>query len=129
MNCKLVTTAKCVRVIKVSTEFLSPFFNNIMHEAFCAQLSSLANYTAEILFFFWSLIHDSYSEFVLTLLAVLTVVWTLAVTTLNLLLCFASSGQNGLTDDKQDNTTVFTKILDSLLDGYDNRLRPGLGGQ
>lgn len=115
--------------MKVSTEFLSQFFNNIMHEAFCAQLSSLANYTAEILFFFWSLIHDSYSEFVLTLLAVLTVVWTLAVTTLNLLLCFASSGQNGLTDDKQDNTTVFTKILDSLLDGYDNRLRPGLGGQ
>uniref|UniRef100_A0A3B4G6Y9 Gamma-aminobutyric acid receptor subunit alpha-1-like n=1 Tax=Pundamilia nyererei TaxID=303518 RepID=A0A3B4G6Y9_9CICH len=26
-----------------------------------------------------------------------------------------------------NNTTVFTKILDSLLDGYDNRLRPGLG--
>lgn len=24
--------------------------------------------------------------------------------------------------------TTFTKILDSLLDGYDNRLRPGLGG-
>ncbi|KAG7232622.1 hypothetical protein INR49_008295, partial [Caranx melampygus] len=23
--------------------------------------------------------------------------------------------------------TTFTKILDSLLDGYDNRLRPGLG--
>lgn len=115
--------------MKVSTRFLSPFFNNIMHEAFCAQRSGLASYTAEILFFFWSLIHDSYSEFVLTLLAVLTVVWTLAVTTLNLLLCFASSGQNGLTDDKQDNTTVFTKILDSLLDGYDNRLRPGLGGQ
>ncbi|KAK5885808.1 hypothetical protein CesoFtcFv8_016906 [Champsocephalus esox] len=25
------------------------------------------------------------------------------------------------------NITTFTKILDSLLDGYDNRLRPGLG--
>lgn len=25
--------------------------------------------------------------------------------------------------------TTFTKILDSLLDGYDNRLRPGLGGK
>lgn len=49
--------------------------------------------------------------------------------TLNLLLCFASSGQNGMTDEQKDNTTVFTKILDSLLDGYDNRLRPGLGGQ
>ncbi|GAA6110391.1 gamma-aminobutyric acid receptor subunit alpha-5 isoform X1 [Tachysurus ichikawai] len=27
-----------------------------------------------------------------------------------------------------DNITVFTRILDRLLDGYDNRLRPGLGG-
>ncbi|XP_068449202.1 gamma-aminobutyric acid receptor subunit alpha-5 isoform X1 [Clinocottus analis] len=26
-----------------------------------------------------------------------------------------------------DNITVFTRILDGLLDGYDNRLRPGLG--
>lgn len=25
--------------------------------------------------------------------------------------------------------TLFTRILDSLLDGYDNRLRPGLGGK
>lgn len=53
---------------------------------------------------------------------------TLAAT-LNLVLCFGSSGQNGMTDEQKDNTTVFTKILDSLLDGYDNRLRPGLGGQ
>ncbi|XP_036379434.1 gamma-aminobutyric acid receptor subunit alpha-3-like [Megalops cyprinoides] len=29
--------------------------------------------------------------------------------------------------DSKDNTTIFTKILDRLLDGYDNRLRPGLG--
>ena len=34
-----------------------------------------------------------------------------------------------MTDEQKDNTTVFTKILDSLLDGYDNRLRPGLGGR
>lgn len=61
VNCKLVTTAKCVRVIKVSTEFLSPFFNNIMHEAFCAQRSDLANYTAEILFFF--LVFDTWFIF------------------------------------------------------------------
>lgn len=27
------------------------------------------------------------------------------------------------------NITLFTRILDSLLDGYDNRLRPGLGGK
>ncbi|KAI5096274.1 gamma-aminobutyric acid receptor subunit alpha-1 precursor [Silurus meridionalis] len=36
------------------------------------------------------------------------------------------SNQNG-SDEQKDNTTVFTRILDSLLDGYDNRLRPGLG--
>ena len=46
----------------------------------------------------------------------------------NLFSCFVSAGQNGMTDEQKDNTTVFTKILDSLLDGYDNRLRPGLGG-
>ncbi|XP_078457394.1 gamma-aminobutyric acid receptor subunit alpha-1-like isoform X4 [Lampetra planeri] len=28
----------------------------------------------------------------------------------------------------QDDTAVFTQILDRLLDGYDNRLRPGLSG-
>nr|XP_014350957.1 PREDICTED: gamma-aminobutyric acid receptor subunit alpha-3-like [Latimeria chalumnae] len=30
-------------------------------------------------------------------------------------------------DDNKDNSTIFTRILDRLLDGYDNRLRPGLG--
>ncbi|KAG7464565.1 hypothetical protein MATL_G00166910 [Megalops atlanticus] len=30
-------------------------------------------------------------------------------------------------DDGKDNITIFTRILDRLLDGYDNRLRPGLG--
>ena len=28
-----------------------------------------------------------------------------------------------------NNITIFTRILDGLLDGYDNRLRPGLGGR
>lgn len=28
----------------------------------------------------------------------------------------------------KNNITLFTRILDRLLDGYDNRLRPGLGG-
>lgn len=46
---------------------------------------------------------------------------------LPILLLLLSSGQNGVAGE--GNTTVFTKILDSLLDGYDNRLRPGLGGQ
>lgn len=45
----------------------------------------------------------------------------------HLLFCIVSSNQN--TDEQKDNTTVFTRILDSLLDGYDNRLRPGLGGR
>lgn len=36
-----------------------------------------------------------------------------------------SSEKEGVTND---NSTVFTRILDGLLDGYDNRLRPGLGG-
>ncbi|XP_078514363.1 gamma-aminobutyric acid receptor subunit alpha-5 [Lissotriton helveticus] len=30
-------------------------------------------------------------------------------------------------DAANDDTTIFTRILDGLLDGYDNRLRPGLG--
>uniref|UniRef100_A0A8C5I0F8 Gamma-aminobutyric acid (GABA) A receptor, alpha 3 n=1 Tax=Gouania willdenowi TaxID=441366 RepID=A0A8C5I0F8_GOUWI len=37
------------------------------------------------------------------------------------------SGDNLLPDDSRDNITIFTRILDRLLDGYDNRLRPGLG--
>ncbi|ETE67424.1 Gamma-aminobutyric acid receptor subunit alpha-1, partial [Ophiophagus hannah] len=36
-------------------------------------------------------------------------------------------GQTSLQDEIKDNTTIFTRILDRLLDGYDNRLRPGLG--
>lgn len=40
-----------------------------------------------------------------------------------------SYGQStSLQDEIKDNTTIFTRILDRLLDGYDNRLRPGLGG-
>ncbi|KAG8128789.1 hypothetical protein E2320_015607, partial [Naja naja] len=35
-------------------------------------------------------------------------------------------GQTSLQDEIKDNTTIFTRILDRLLDGYDNRLRPGL---
>lgn len=31
-------------------------------------------------------------------------------------------------DEATKNITIFTRILDRLLDGYDNRLRPGLGG-
>ncbi|XP_062909290.1 gamma-aminobutyric acid receptor subunit alpha-1-like isoform X1 [Mobula hypostoma] len=32
-----------------------------------------------------------------------------------------------MSDEAKNNITIFTRILDSLLDGYDNRLRPGLG--
>ncbi|XP_027462659.1 gamma-aminobutyric acid receptor subunit alpha-1 isoform X2 [Callorhinus ursinus] len=49
--------------------------------------------------------------------------WTLLLSTLT----GRSYGQPSLQDELKDNTTVFTRILDRLLDGYDNRLRPGLG--
>uniref|UniRef100_A0A8C2HPF7 Gamma-aminobutyric acid (GABA) A receptor, alpha 3 n=1 Tax=Cyprinus carpio TaxID=7962 RepID=A0A8C2HPF7_CYPCA len=38
-----------------------------------------------------------------------------------------SSCLEPIPDDSKDNITIFTRILDRLLDGYDNRLRPGLG--
>lgn len=66
---------------------------------------------------------------VCSLLEVVTLVLNFSCDFKSSNLCFASSDQNGMTDERKDNTTVFTKILDSLLDGYDNRLRPGLGGQ
>ncbi|XP_024432654.2 gamma-aminobutyric acid receptor subunit alpha-1 [Desmodus rotundus] len=50
--------------------------------------------------------------------------WTLLLSTLPGRSC---NGQPSLQDELKDNTTVFTRILDRLLDGYDNRLRPGLG--
>ncbi|XP_064422981.1 gamma-aminobutyric acid receptor subunit alpha-2-like [Latimeria chalumnae] len=34
---------------------------------------------------------------------------------------------NSLEDEAKNNITIFTRILNRLLDGYDNRLRPGLG--
>ncbi|XP_044515777.1 gamma-aminobutyric acid receptor subunit alpha-1 [Gracilinanus agilis] len=49
--------------------------------------------------------------------------WTLLLNALS----GKSFGQTSLQDEIKDNTTVFTRILDRLLDGYDNRLRPGLG--
>ncbi|KAJ3588935.1 hypothetical protein NHX12_009788, partial [Muraenolepis orangiensis] len=42
------------------------------------------------------------------------------------LTCYAGY-REPLPDDSKDNITIFTRILDRLLDGYDNRLRPGLG--
>lgn len=41
---------------------------------------------------------------------------------------FNSFSQMPTASGKDDNITIFTRILDGLLDGYDNRLRPGLGG-
>lgn len=93
--------------------FLVHFFHFLTHNAFCVlpiQQNRLANYRTD------SIGSDDYG-------------FGFALTTFNLLLCFASPGQNDMTDEQNGNTTVFTKILDSLLDGYDNRLRPGLGGQ
>ncbi|CAN0198288.1 unnamed protein product [Lampetra fluviatilis] len=51
------------------------------------------------------------------------------MTLLAFLLCLALALRAHASDggDAQDKITVFTKILDGLLKGYDNRLRPGLG--
>ncbi|XP_032829355.1 gamma-aminobutyric acid receptor subunit alpha-5 [Petromyzon marinus] len=51
------------------------------------------------------------------------------MTLLAFLLCLALAMRAHASDggDAQDKITVFTKILDGLLKGYDNRLRPGLG--
>uniref|UniRef100_A0A673LQU6 Gamma-aminobutyric acid receptor subunit alpha-2 n=1 Tax=Sinocyclocheilus rhinocerous TaxID=307959 RepID=A0A673LQU6_9TELE len=46
--------------------------------------------------------------------------------TLSPLLCRSVSA-DATTDAFKNNITLFTRILDRLLDGYDNRLRPGLG--
>ncbi|XP_076133704.1 gamma-aminobutyric acid receptor subunit alpha-5 [Alosa pseudoharengus] len=51
---------------------------------------------------------------------------------LGCLLCRLSFSQTATTAtpkeaELNDNITIFTRILDGLLDGYDNRLRPGLG--
>ncbi|KTG43182.1 hypothetical protein cypCar_00013539 [Cyprinus carpio] len=51
--------------------------------------------------------------------------WIWACLLVSSVLAGKSSSQSA--DEQKDNTTVFTRILDSLLDGYDNRLRPGLG--
>lgn len=42
---------------------------------------------------------------------------------------FRSVSGDANTDAFKNNITLFTRILDRLLDGYDNRLRPGLGGK
>ncbi|XP_068195155.1 gamma-aminobutyric acid receptor subunit alpha-2 [Antennarius striatus] len=50
---------------------------------------------------------------------------SLSVLVLLIVLCQSRSESNSTQNSKD--ITTFTKILDSLLDGYDNRLRPGLG--
>lgn len=40
-----------------------------------------------------------------------------------------SVNADATSDAFKTNITLFTRILDRLLDGYDNRLRPGLGGE
>lgn len=46
----------------------------------------------------------------------------------DMFLLFRSRAVGNSKQNSKDIAT-FTKILDSLLDGYDNRLRPGLGGK
>uniref|UniRef100_A0A8C2RE73 Gamma-aminobutyric acid type A receptor subunit alpha5 n=1 Tax=Capra hircus TaxID=9925 RepID=A0A8C2RE73_CAPHI len=40
---------------------------------------------------------------------------------------FSQMPTSSVKAETDDNITIFTRILDGLLDGYDNRLRPGLG--
>lgn len=47
----------------------------------------------------------------------------------SLLKSFSQMPTSSVKDETNDNITIFTRILDGLLDGYDNRLRPGLGGK
>lgn len=49
----------------------------------------------------------------------------------SLYICSLSQDVTGTPKEAElnDNITIFTRILDGLLDGYDNRLRPGLGGK
>uniref|UniRef100_A0A4W3IU07 Gamma-aminobutyric acid receptor subunit alpha-2 n=2 Tax=Callorhinchus milii TaxID=7868 RepID=A0A4W3IU07_CALMI len=46
---------------------------------------------------------------------------------IHLLLSNVLGQSDSLEDEAKNNITIFTRILDRLLDGYDNRLRPGLG--
>lgn len=74
-------------------------------------------------------LYDCNSELAVSLLAVWNVDLDSCCDDFKSSSVLCSPGQNVMADDSADNSTLFTKILDSLLDGYDNRLRPGLGGQ
>uniref|UniRef100_A0A8C9YBE7 Gamma-aminobutyric acid receptor subunit alpha-2 n=1 Tax=Sander lucioperca TaxID=283035 RepID=A0A8C9YBE7_SANLU len=52
---------------------------------------------------------------------------SLALITFAYSVVFWSVNADATSDAFKTNITLFTRILDSLLDGYDNRLRPGLG--
>ncbi|XP_033865148.2 gamma-aminobutyric acid receptor subunit alpha-5 [Acipenser ruthenus] len=51
----------------------------------------------------------------------------LVLTSITCCLSLSQMAAGTLKEDPNDNITIFTRILDGLLDGYDNRLRPGLG--
>ncbi|KAK1167598.1 gamma-aminobutyric acid receptor subunit alpha-5 [Acipenser oxyrinchus oxyrinchus] len=51
----------------------------------------------------------------------------LILTSITCCLSLSQMAAGTLKEDPNDNITIFTRILDGLLDGYDNRLRPGLG--
>uniref|UniRef100_A0A8C3ABI6 Gamma-aminobutyric acid type A receptor subunit alpha4 n=1 Tax=Cyclopterus lumpus TaxID=8103 RepID=A0A8C3ABI6_CYCLU len=55
-----------------------------------------------------------------------TAMWPASIRTLLYFLCLKISGQTK--KDERIYPENFTRILDRLLDGYDNRLRPGFGG-
>ncbi|XP_041127446.1 gamma-aminobutyric acid receptor subunit alpha-5-like [Polyodon spathula] len=51
----------------------------------------------------------------------------LVLTSITCCLSVSQMAAGTLKEDPNNNITIFTRILDGLLDGYDNRLRPGLG--
>ncbi|XP_038673565.1 gamma-aminobutyric acid receptor subunit alpha-5 [Scyliorhinus canicula] len=57
----------------------------------------------------------------------LSTLWLLLVSSLTWRPSLSQSVSPALKQHTNDNITIFTRILDGLLDGYDNRLRPGLG--
>ncbi|XP_004617620.2 gamma-aminobutyric acid receptor subunit alpha-5 [Sorex araneus] len=69
--------------------------------------------------------HGMFSSFIMTKNLLLFCV------SMNLASHFGSSQvpAGSVSDETNDNITVFTRILDGLLDGYDSRLRPGLRGE
>ncbi|XP_018418710.1 PREDICTED: gamma-aminobutyric acid receptor subunit alpha-5 [Nanorana parkeri] len=56
-----------------------------------------------------------------------TILLSCVIMSFHVHISFSQMTTASIKEDTNDNITIFTRILDGLLDGYDNRLRPGLG--